>query len=196
MDHNPSQDGTTEEKAPNTASEEKKTDTLDTEQMPIEKEIVQSQVDDGKVRDLLGKSETDLNALDYEADKDEKFEQPESTITVQRVEIEHKDTEKSSKFNKLGDNVEKSGKKDGDLKKTERRRKSRSRSRSRSRDKRSRDRDRRHGSRGRNDRRVHNRRREYSPYRDNRRRDSQRFKRNRSPSNDRSRRQRHRDSRY
>lgn len=195
MDHNPAQDGPAGEKASNTASEEKKNDTQDTEQMPIEKDIVQSQVQDGKVGDLLGKSETDLNALDYEADKDEKFEQPESTVTVQRVEIEYKENEKSSKLNKRGDSVEKSGKKDGDSKKTERRRRSRSRSRSRSRDKRSRDRDRRHGSRGRNDRRVHNRRREYSPHRDNRRRDPQRFKRNRSPSNDRSRRQRHRDSR-
>lgn len=162
--------------------------TQDTEQVPIEKNSLEKQpasVDEVKNDDLLAKNENDLNALDYEADKDDNVDEAETTLTVQRVEVEHhKTSEKSSKVDKHGD--EKSNKKHGDAKKGDRRR------RSHSRDKRSRERDRRHNSRGRNDRRVQNRRREYSPYRDNRKRD--RFnKRNRSPSYDRRR--RNRDSR-
>lgn len=163
--------------------------TQDTEQVPIEKNSLEKQpasVDEVKNDDLLAKNENDLNALDYEADKDDNVDEAETTLTVQRVEVEHhKTSEKSSKVDKHGGD-EKSNKKHGDTKKGDRRR------RSHSRDKRSRERDRRHNSRGRNDRRVQNRRREYSPYRDNRKRD--RFnKRNRSPSYDRRR--RNRDSR-
>lgn len=170
------------------ASEDGKNSAPNTEIVPIEKSVTEKQlpmVDEAKkVDDLLG--ENDLNALDYEADKDDNADEPETTVTVQRVDVEHQKTnEKSSKSDKHG-SVEKSNRKHGDTKKADRRR------RSHSRDKRSRDRDRRHSSRDRNDRRVHNRRRDYSPYRDNRRRD--RFnKRNRSPSYDRRR--RNRDSR-
>lgn len=180
-----------EQKSSNaTASDEgKNNNTQDTDQVPIEKNAKEKQmptVDEVKIDDLLGKNENDLNALDYEADKDDNMDEPETTLTVQRVDVEsQKISEKSSKVDKHG-GEEKSNKKHGDTKKVDRRR------RSHSRDKRSRERDRRHNSRGRNDRRVYNRRRDYSPYRDNRRRD--RFnKRNRSPSYDRRR--RNRDSR-
>lgn len=183
-----------EQKSSNAAaSEEGKNSTQDTENVAIEKISIEKQlpvVDEVKTDDLSGKNEIDLNALDYEADKDDNVDDPESTVTVQRVEVEsHKANEKPSKADKHG-SVEKSSKKHGDTKKSDRRR------RSHSRDKRSRDRDRRHNSRGRNDRRVYNRRRDYSPFRDNRRRepDNRRFnKRNRSPSYDRRR--RNRDSR-
>lgn len=153
---------------------------------------------------LYGKNESDLNALDYEADKDDNVDEPEAVVTVQRVEIEHKsvrDGEKSSKTNKRGEN-EKSSKKESDSKKSERRHRSRSkekRSRSKEKRSRSRDRDRGQGSRNRNDRNDRRlyRRVDFSLQRDNRRREAHRFKRNRSrsPSFDRSRRQRHRDSR-
>lgn len=183
-----------EQKSSNaTASEEGKSNTQDTENVPIEKNKNMAEkslpaVDEVKIDDLLGKNENDLNALDYEADKDDNIDESETTVTVQRVEVEpQKANEKSSKADKHGGD-EKSNKKHGDTKKVDRRR----RSHSRDKHSRDRDRDRRHNSRGRNDRRVYNRRRDYSPVRDNRRRD--RFnKRNRSPSYDRRR--RNRDSR-
>lgn len=172
------------------ASDDGKNNTQDTDHMPIEKNTTEKQlstVDEVKIDDLLGKNENDLNALDYEADKDDNIDESETAVTVQRVDVELQKTgEKSSKADKHGGD-EKSNKKHVDTKKVDRRR------RSHSRDKRSRDREsRRHNSRGRNDRRVYNRRRDYSPYRDNRRRDARdRFKR--SPSYDRRR--RNRDSR-
>lgn len=181
-----------------TASEEGKTSTQDTEHVAIEKNTTEKQlstVDAVKIDDILGNNENDLNALDYEADKDDNIDESETTVTVQRVEVELQKTgEKSSKVDKHGGD-EKSRKKTDDTKKVDRRR------RSHSKDKRSRDRDRRHNSRGRNDRRVYNRRRDYSPYRDNRdnrRRDGRdRFnKRNRSRSLSHDRRsRRNRDSR-
>lgn len=186
-------DAQAEQKSLNaTALEDGKDNTQDTEHVPIEKNAVEKQlpiVDDTKDDDLLSKNENDLNALDYEADKD--MDEPETSVTVQRVEIQRrKSNERSSKLDKHGGggggSDEKSNKKNDDTKKADRRR------RSRSRDKRSKDRDRRHNSRGRNDRRMYNRRRDYSPphNRDNRRRDARRNQRNRSSS-----RRRNRDSR-
>lgn len=162
------------------ALDEGKADIQDTEHVAIEKiaeekqlPIVEEVKDDGP----LGGNENDLNALDYEADKDDNMDEPETAITVQRVEIQqHKSNEKSSKSERHGD--EKSSKRNNDTKKVDRRR------RSRSRDKRSRDRNRRHSSRGRNDRRVHSRRRDHSPYSRDKRRDARR------PSYERHRRNR------
>lgn len=207
LEHRASQDVPIEEKPAN----HKKND--DHEIEPVEKTNIEKspKEEDVPIETLYGNNENDLNALDYEADKDDNIDEPETILTVQRVELEQKsikESEKPAKVSKHGDNKEKSNKKDTDSKKIERRRRSRSKEkrsrskekRSRSREKRSRDRDRRHpsDSRNRNDRRVFGRgRREFSPQRDNRRRDAQRFKRNRSrsPSYDRSRRQRHRGSR-
>lgn len=172
-------------------SEDGKISTQTTNDVPIEKNTTEKQlstVDGAKIDDPMGKNENDLNALDYEADKDDNIDEPETAVTVQRVEIEqHKTHEKSSKSDKHND--EKSHKRNDDTKKVDRRR----RSRSRDKHSKTRDRDWRHNSRSRNDRRVYNRRRDYSPYRDNRRRDARdRFNKN-SPSHDRRR--RNRDSR-
>lgn len=170
------------------STEEGKNDTQNTEIVPIEKNTAEKQLpiaDETEMDDMTGKNENDLNALDYEADKDDNMDEPETAVAVQRVEIQQqqpKANEKSSRLDKHGGGDEKSAKKHDDTKKAERRR------RSRSRDKRSRDR--RHSSRGRNDRRVRGRR-DHSPHsRDNRRRDA---RRNRSPSYERRR--RNRDSR-
>lgn len=192
LDQSKSQDGNSAEKPTNADDNEKKTELQEAEPAPAEKAKSPPKVEE--VEDSFPKNENDLNALDYEADKDDNIEEAEATVIVQRVEVEHKQSEKPSKSSRHNDADEKSSRKESDSKKTDRRR------RSRSREKRSKDRDRRHSSRGRNDRRVHNRRREYSPYRDNRRRDAQRFgsgkrNRSRSVSHDRTRRQRHRDSR-
>lgn len=174
-------------------TEESKTEVQAPEPVPVEENDVENSpptLDGVQVENTFSTNENDLNALDYEADKDDNIEDPETTITIQRVEMEYKEIDKPSKLNNHNEVDDKSSKRDSDPKKTERRR------RSRSKEKLSRDRDRRHSPKGRNDRRVY-RRREFSPYRDNRRRDANRFKRNRSRSAslDRSRRQRHRDSR-
>lgn len=193
LEQSTAQGAVSNEKVANTATDDKIETNEDNEKNIVEKspKKVEEIPSDNS---FTKKNENDLNALDYEADKDDNIDESETTITVQRAEVEYKEKSlKSSKHNELN---EKSSKKETDSKKTERRRRSRSREK-RSREKRSRDKsDRRHSSRNRNDRRVY-RRREFSPYRDNRRRDAQRFKRNRSRSvsYDRSRRQRHRDSR-
>lgn len=191
LNQSTSHDATANEKSANADAEEKNADAQEAE--PASVDLGKSPLKIVEVDNTFSKNENDLNALDYEADKDDNIDEPEMTITVQRIELEHKEREKPSKSSKHGEIDEKSSKRDSDSKKTERRRQSRSR------EKRSKDRDRRQSSRsGRNDRRVYNRRREYSPYRDNRRRDAQRFgkrNRSRSPSHDRSRKQRHRDSR-
>lgn len=191
LEQSTSQEANANEKSVNPDAEDKKSEVEEGEVAPADVEKSPPRIEE--VENAFTMNENDLNALDYEADKDDNVDEPETTITVQRVEVEYKDSEKPSKSGKHNEIEEKSRKKDTDSKKTERRR------RSRSREKRSKDRDRRHSSRGRNDRRVYNRRREYSPYRDNRRRDAHRFakrNRSRSASHDRSRKQRHRDSRY
>lgn len=184
------------------AAEERKISTQDTDHVPSEKNTVEKQSStavEAKLDDPLSNNENDLNALDYEADKDDNIDEPETiSTTVQRVEIELQKTgEKSSKTDKHGGVDEKSNKKNDDTKKVDHRRR-----RSRSRDKRSKDRRlgskersrdqdrRRQNSRSRNDRRVYNRRKDYSPYR---RRDARDRNRSRSPSYDR--RKRNRDNR-
>lgn len=210
LDQSTSQEAATDEKVTNAALENKNVDVQETETTNLAVEKIQPMVEEDAF-DSFNKNENDLNALDYEADRDDNdnVDEPEANITVQRVELEHKGHKKSSKRSKHKEIDEKSTKKEFDPKKRKRHSRSkekrsrskekRSRSKekcSRSRERRSRDKDRRVSPRNRNDKRL-NRRREYSPHRDNRRRDAHRFKRNRSrsASYDRTRRQRHRDSR-
>lgn len=180
----------------NNANEAKKTEIVEASPNKIAKDDSEKQslIAPAIIDEPLGKNENDLNALDYEADKDDNIEESEMKLIVKRVEIENKVSEKSTKANKHSEIDGKGSRKDSDSKKTERRRRSRSRDKRRSRSK---DKDRRPTSRGHSDRRAYRRGRD-SPQRDNRRRDAHRFKRNRSrsPSHDRSRKPRHRDSRY
>lgn len=198
LNQSASQEVSVEEKPANNANESKKTEIVETSPNKIARDDSEKQslrMDAPAIIDeSLGKNENDLNALDYEADKDDNIEESEVKLTVKRVEIENKASEKSSKANKHSEIDGKGSRKDSDSKKTERRRRSRSRDKRRSR---SRDKDRRPTSRSHSDRRAYRRGRD-SPQRDNRRRDAHRFKRNRSrsPSHDRSRKPRHRDSRY
>lgn len=121
------------------------------------------------------KNENDMNALDYEIDKDENADDAEANITVMHATLL---SQKSSHASKSVDEAEKSNKKDSVAKKLDKRRRSRSpdkyrkkRGHSDSRSlSRSRSRDRRR--RNNNNRRDIERRRPYhSPYR---RRDSYR----------------------
>lgn len=131
-------------------------------------------------------NENDMNALDYEADKDDNFNESimdATSIVVQRAEVSVKDvTDKKTKVSKGDERERKSDRKDRkDAKKADKERKNR-RSRSKSVEKRSKRRSRsrsprRTDSRRDRDRRDVYRKRNYSPQRDNRRRDDYRDRR-------------------
>lgn len=170
---------------PETAADPDLTDDPATvvEKPPIAKKAEESprtRKDDAAVADKTEQNENDLNALDYEADKDDNFTESvaETSLVVQRAEISTKDASDKKKNPKVEETTDKSSRKDKSLKSLDRKRRSRSKSVEKRSKRRSRSRSsRRQASRRDKDRRDTYRRRNYSPHRDNRRRDDYRDKR-------------------
>lgn len=145
-------------------------------------------MDESKLDEIHGKNENDLNALDYEADKDDNLDGSvtETSLIVQRFEISSKDNGKLTGV-KQNDESGKSDRKDVSVKKSDRKKRSRTKSLERKSKKKSKSRSRssrRYAARRDRDRRDVYRRKNHSPYRDNnRRRDdyrNKRFRRDRS----------------
>lgn len=147
--------------------------------------------------DKTEQNENDLNALDYEADKDDNFNESvaEASLIVQRAEISARDVADKKKDSKAEESTDKPDRKDKSVKKSERKRRSRSKSAEKRSKRRSRSRSPRRQNVRRDRDRGHDlhRRRNFSPHRDNR---DNRDNRRRDDYRDRRvRRDRSRDSR-
>lgn len=160
-----------------------------------EETISTARKDSANVDGAPEQNENDLNALDYEADKDDNFNESiteTTSIVVQRAEVSVKNVTDKKKDVKVDASKEKSDRRDRkDAKKIEKERKKRH-SRSKSLEKRSKRRSRsrsprRTDSRRDKDRKDVYRKRNFSPQRDNRRRDDYRDRRIRRDSRKRSR---------
>lgn len=146
--------------------------------------------------DKTEQNENDLNALDYEADKDDNFNESvaETSLIVQRAEIGARDVADKKKDSKAEKTTDKPDRKDKSVKKSERKRRSRSKSVEKRSKRHSRSRSpRRQNARRDRDRHDVYRRRNFSPHRDNR--DNRDNRRKDDYRDRRVRRDRSRDSR-
>lgn len=151
-----------------------------------------SRVDKKKIDETPEHNKNDMNALDYEADKDDHFDDAiaETSIIAHRAEISTKNVGDKHKDSKADKSTDKTDRKDKSLKKSDRKREKRERSKSV--EKRSKRRSRSRSPRRSNlrqdrDRRDVYRRRNHSPYRGGHRRDDYRDKNVRRDSRRRSR---------